>query len=1527
MSAPVDSLSIKIDASARGANQQLDKLVQKMIQLRSTINGMNIGNLNNVSASIQNFAKAASGLNQVKTSDFTRMAKSIEKLSNIRKGELNRAASAITNISKAFSGMGNVSDGANKIAELAKGISRLGYKSTTQAIQNIPLLTKELKNMMTTLSTAPTVSNNLIAMTNAMANLGAQASGVRALGSAMNNSSKNGNRFFGAVKNAALGIKNFSAHIRSASSHNRSFASSIGLLYAKFWGLKRAIDFFGNSVKSSMDYIEEYNYFNTTMEKISSEWDKDYQKFGYENADSYGKSFEDRMTEVMNKMTGFQMNRDGTLTDSGVKNLGLDVTQMTNYAAGIAQVTNSVGLTGEASVVTSKALSMLAGDMSSFRNLDMSTVMNNFSSGLIGQSRALYKYGIDITNATLATYAHEMGINKDISAMTQSEKMQLRMIAILDQSKVAWGDLAKTINSPSNQLRLLQNNFKALSRTIGNMFLPVVAKILPYVNGLVIAIRRLFEWTASMLGIDLKDVIGNSGGGYSDMFDGLGDVEEDANNASDAVDNTTDSVKKLAKQLMGFDELNVITTNQSSSKDSDSDSGDSAPIDLTNQLSSALADYEKVWNDAYKDMTNDAEKFADKLTKLFKSAWTSGDGSDIGSAIAGWLNKGLKWINENWSVADEKVQKIASILATAVNGFTYEFDWSGLGTALSNTLQTYLDGQTTFFDKTDWKALGSGIATSLNKFIGDGKSGPIQSYFKNLGAKLRAAIEFAFGAVTTFNFENLGTAIGQGINNFFDKMGKVDKKTGLNGWQELAKTISVEIKGIATTITTALDEVEWEEVGQAIADSITGIDWGGVVWNFGKMLSSFKKAIKRALKGAGMNGTLAGIVVNVAIGSWIIKKLSKTKLIGGIIRKIGGKLSVPLKRAWVVIKNWTVNKIKLSTLKSKIISKIGKLSVGVKKVAVVVKSWIAGDVKLADLINKIKTGLGLTKGTLSLGKIATKITAKIPTIVFPDPATDDLVRQIDQWIYHALGDKDVVEFTVDVAIKIGKFIKDTAFDIGDFFGDAWDDTTAMTEGIDVGNDLANGILKGFADALIYPANFIYNLIVKPVKDALGIHSPSTVFKEIAEYCIEGFKNGFNFGDALKKLIGSAWNKGITLAVKVKGIWDNTAKTVKDWWNGAKKKTKELIATAKGKVEKAFNNVSDAWKNFKNGTKSVVAKAKGKVEKAFDNVSDAWKSFKEGTKTLLADAKGKIEGSWDDVQSAWSSFKEGTKKLFVTAKGTVEDGFDNVSEKWKNFKEGAKEVLVKAKGDIKDSFNKVSEKWGDVKDKTVKMIASARKGELFKSIFENTSSAWKSIKSKTAILTASAKRNAAGTFKTILNNWDSIKSKSATLTATFRDFFTAPLKKAWNAIAGAINKDLKIINKIPAVNIPMIPKLAKGGIFAGGTWHNIAKYANGGLPGMGQMFVAREAGPELVGTIGGHTAVMNNNQIVQSVSDGVFNALAPVLTQVCNAVNNMNANNTDSGDTVIQIDGHEVFRAVKNQDSNYRKRTGKSAFAY
>ena len=1339
MSAPVDSLSIKVDASARGANQQLDKLVQKMIQLRSSVNGINVGNLNTMATSIQNFSKAASGLNQVKTSDFTRMAKSIEKLSNIRKGELNRAATAITNISKAFSGIGNVSDGANKIAQLAHGISRLGYKSTTQAIQNIPLLTKELKNMMSELSKAPTVSNNIIAMTNAMANLGAQASGIRSLGSAMNSAGTRGNGFFGTMKNVLSSIKNFSSNVRSVTSHNRSFASTIGLLYAKLFILKRAFDAFGSAVKSSMDYIEEYNYFNVTMEKIASEWSEDFKKYGYENADAYGKSFQGRLTQIMNKMTGFQMNDDGTLTDSGNKNLGLDVTQMTNYSAGVAQVTNSVGLTGEASVVTSKALSMLAGDMSSFRNLDMSTVMNNFSSGLIGQSRALYKYGIDITNATLATYAHETGIKKDIAAMTQGEKMQLRMIAILDQSKVAWGDLAKTINSPSNQLRLLQNNFKALSRTIGNMFLPVVTKVLPYVNALVIAIRRLFEWTASMLGIDLKDVIGNSGGGYSDMFDG---IEDDADSASDAVDNTTDSVKKLTKQLMGFDELNVITTNQGSSNNSGGDGygGSSAPIDLTDKLSSALADYEKVWNDEYDKMTNDAQKFADKLTKLFKDAWTSGDGTDIGTSIASWLNKGIDWVNNNGGQFADGLKKIAGILGTSLNGFVSEFDWSGLGTAVGNSIKAALEAEEKFFDTVNWVNLGKGLAKSLNSAI---DSGAIQQYFKTMASKIKSAIETAFGFVTTFDFPGLGEAVGQGINDFFNKMGEVNDKTGLNGWQELGQTISESIKGIATSMTTALETVEWENVGQAIADFIGSIDWNGIVWNLKKLLSSFIKAFKKLLKGAGMSESMADVTISVAIGGWVIKNVAKTKLGQAITKKIGNKFKTTLKNVSASIKNWFVDKWNESKLKTILEDKIQGIKTKISDAAVSVKNWVI------DKINKTS--------------LSTKMSEKIGT----------------------------VKANVPVLLEIAAL-------------------TIAWEGFENLSDWLATKLDEEIEAV--PDDFFKKHSFKKFEWDLGLSIPKDFLKSL--FTDQDFEDE------------QEWLNNHTLSVKVKALFSDWHDDITNWWNGVVAWWGEKFVTIKASVEEAVSGAIDALK-------------------------EKWDSIHSKTSVLAAEVRDKVKGGIENLKKAWNSIKNGTAT--------------------KTLKQAGKNVIQSAKN------------------------------------------VWDGIKNSSVVKTL--KQTGESVLNRVKKTWDSFKSKVIKLDVV-TDLVKGAIKQVveWinKYIIGSLNKlHFNVAGEKIGINIKEIPT---------------PRFASGGFPQQGQYFLARENGPELVGTIGGKTAVANNNQIVQSVSDGVFNALAPVLTQVVNSVNSLNERISMLGDNdvCVEVDGDNILRVVKKSNIKYKKQYGKSA---
>lgn len=504
-----------------------------------------------------------------------------------------------------------------QVTEFAKSLGKLGSKSIENAVVNIPKLGNALNGLMTTLSRAPTVSQNVIQMTNALANLASQGSKV---GTSSNS-----------LQKSLYGV---STSTRTATKSSWNLASAIGKFYATYFMVIRGSKKLIEAIKSTTDYIEAFNYQAVAFGKIGSEWDKDYEKYGYDNATAYAESFQNRVNDTLGKLSGLKVNvQGGLLEESGAKNLGLNIQEITQYASQLASVTNSLGQTGEATTAITKSMTMLAGDISSLFNVDYSTVAQNLQSGLIGQSRALYKYGIDITNATLATYAYNLGISKSVSEMTQMEKQQLRVLAILDQSKVSWGDLANTINSPSNMLRQFSNNMKEVGMVAGQLFIPILSKVMPIVNGVTIAIKRLLVNLASLMGVKIDfESFGQSG--YKDTSDGLEDI-------SDGYQDVADSAKKATLSLMGFDEINKLQDDTSSSKGSSGGGG--STIDLTDDIAKAAADYEAAWNKAFANMENSAVAWADKIEKalepvrkIFKD-FAIGDfyaaGQDIGTII------------------------------------------------------------------------------------------------------------------------------------------------------------------------------------------------------------------------------------------------------------------------------------------------------------------------------------------------------------------------------------------------------------------------------------------------------------------------------------------------------------------------------------------------------------------------------------------------------------------------------------------------------------------------------------------------------------------------------------------------------------------------------------------------------------------------------------------------------------------------------------------------------------------------------
>lgn len=981
MSETVESLDIKINATAKSAKDEITNLVGKIDVLTSSLSKINGSNLSGLANGVSKLGNATKTLSGVKATDYNRIAKGFERFAKIDVGGLSRTASGLNTLANGLNNLGNIQNlggitsavnavknlskvdmagfDTSKMTKIATSVSNLATKlsgvseiestvtrvvgslarlsNSGQYISNVttefPELGKQVVKLVRKLSSANAIDisitkvvEGIAKLANAGKRVGETVANLKKLGKGVMNLLKklqNAPQINSNVANTIQGLGNLASSgsristvsdraststkklgnalsslkdkLKSAHKSSKGFVSSIGMFYAKFFLVIRAVKKFGQAIGSAQDYIEEFNYFSVALDKVGKDSANQFKKAGYNSAEEYAGSFRKRFGKLQKQLTGYDVDTNtGDATNTFSHNLGLDLTEVMNYNAAIAQITNSAGMLGETSIDSAKALTMLSADWASLANLDTADVMQNFQSGLVGQSRALYKYGIDITSAGLAQTAMNHGVTESIKNLSQQSKMQLRVLTMLEQSKVAYSDLARTINQPANQLRMLQAGFKKLSLTIGSLFMPIVQKLYPYMNAMVMVLQDFAQWVAKLAGIKLGDTDGSR---KTPEVPDYSDAADNTDKVAKNMDKTAKKTKKAADNLQGFDIVNKLQDNSDSDSGDTDPSGGNANIDLSKDISDALKNYEKIWDNAFKSNQNKAVELYKKMKKAILDAWKGGDFTSLGSALANWINKGMR--NIPWTKIKKTTKKIAKSLATFLNGFVKDLDWTKLGENFSEGLNTWFETSYTFFKTFDWLKFGQsikeGITAAINTFDGDLAG-------KSLGAKLRGMIQFAFGVMVDFPYKNLGKKIGDYINGFLEEMGEVRKNTGLTGWQELGKTISDGITGILDTIDTALSTVNWWEVGKAIGDFLSEIEWGKTLLKVGKIIV---KGLFNALK--------------VAISAFIRDPL-------GIAFKLSSVLAgvfayKKLKTLWTSLKTVFGNGISNSLMSAKINSK------------------------------------------------------------------------------------------------------------------------------------------------------------------------------------------------------------------------------------------------------------------------------------------------------------------------------------------------------------------------------------------------------------------------------------------------------------------------------------------------------------------------------------------------------------------------------------------------------------------------------
>lgn len=219
------------------------------------------------------------------------------------------------------------------------------------------------------------------------------------------------------------------------------------------------------------------------------------------------------------------------------------------------QLANAMDITGETGTKMANVLSLLAVDLSSLYNVSTTKSVEKLESALAGQTKPIRSYGADITEMTLQQTLLNNSINMTVDKLSFAEKRLLIVSAILQQTKEANNDWARTIESLANQMRIFDEQVSRLTRSLGNIFLPILKNILPYVNAFLMVLVEITSWLAALVGYNPKefDFFGEADANIMDVSSSVGDL-------GDSLDNASSSAKKLKQGLRGFDKLNNITT-------------------------------------------------------------------------------------------------------------------------------------------------------------------------------------------------------------------------------------------------------------------------------------------------------------------------------------------------------------------------------------------------------------------------------------------------------------------------------------------------------------------------------------------------------------------------------------------------------------------------------------------------------------------------------------------------------------------------------------------------------------------------------------------------------------------------------------------------------------------------------------------------------------------------------------------------------------------------------------------------------
>lgn len=504
----IQGLEFQIVNDSTQAVTGLQNLINTLNRLKTATNGGATG-LSKTAQGIRELSNSLKGLNSGDASQkITRLTNALTALSQVGNVKISSSiANQLTAINTALAGL-KWTDG-DKLTSLANGLrplSELGKANMTTFINQLSKLPKVIEDLE-----AADIDKFTQQMT-------ALAAAMKPFADEMQKVSNGFSAFPSKIQKLITSTEKYNASARKATSTTGKFTSGLKALNVAAVAItfRKIGHFIAQAVTESNKYQEDLNLFTVALGQYADE----------------AKEYAEYVSDIM-----------GIDPAQWLRNQGIFNTLLTGF-----------GDTAERAQLMSQNLTQLGYDLSSYANIPIEEAMLKLQSGISGELEPLRRLGYDLSQAKLQQTALNLGIKESVANMTQAEKAELRYYAIMTQVTTAQGDMARTLEAPANQLRILQAQLTQAARAIGNIFIPALNAILPYAIAVVQVIREIANALANLAGFKLTEV----------DYSGVNSAAVGAGSLADNLDDAAGAAKKLKQYTAGFDELNVFAPNTGS---------------------------------------------------------------------------------------------------------------------------------------------------------------------------------------------------------------------------------------------------------------------------------------------------------------------------------------------------------------------------------------------------------------------------------------------------------------------------------------------------------------------------------------------------------------------------------------------------------------------------------------------------------------------------------------------------------------------------------------------------------------------------------------------------------------------------------------------------------------------------------------------------------------------------------------------------------------------------------------------------